>query len=89
MVNDCTPERSIIKDYTKMSDAQLAVNVSKEYDGAILELARREGRISLYEMPDGTWAATCEQLITDGFANKDAARAWVVQRLRDTGWVEQ
>lgn len=86
MINDCIKPPGIIKDYSKMTDNQLEVNVQKGYEKAILELARREGRILLYEMPDGTWAASAEGTISDGFASKDTARQWVYKQLEEKGW---
>ena len=41
MINDCRPELSIIKDYTKLTDAQLEANVLRGYEEAIIEKKRR------------------------------------------------
>ena len=42
IINDCQPEQSIIRDYTKMTDNQLEVNVLKGYEQAIEEKERRQ-----------------------------------------------
>jgi len=38
---DCEPQPSIIKDYSKMSDAQLQASVSYGWPGALAEAQRR------------------------------------------------
>jgi len=86
MINDYQSQPSIIKDYTKLTDAQLKANILKGYEEAILEQARRDKRITIYQMPDGDWAATAEGIITDGFKTKELAREWVKDKLRETGW---
>lgn len=49
MVNDCRPEQSIIKDYSKLTDNQLEVNVLKGHEQAIVEKKRRQNRLSQSE----------------------------------------
>ena len=43
MINDCKPEPGIIRDYFKLTDAQLEANVLRGYEEAIIEKKRREG----------------------------------------------
>lgn len=41
MINDCQSKESIIRDYSKLTDNQLEVNVQKGYEQAIEEKKRR------------------------------------------------
>ena len=41
MINDCQPEQSIIKDYSKLTDAQLEANVLRGYEPALVEKRQR------------------------------------------------
>lgn len=78
--------KSIIKDYTKLRDWELKLLVDKEYEDAMLEQARREKHILIYQMPDGDWAASAEGIISNGFSTKTAAQNWVKATLRKGGW---
>lgn len=78
--------KSIIQNWEKLRDWELQQLVDKDYEYAILELARRNGQLLLYDMPDGSWAASCEGTIADGFKNKEEAREWVYSRLEAKGW---
>ena len=41
MINDCQPEQGIIKDYSKLTDAQLEANALRGYEPALAEKRRR------------------------------------------------
>jgi len=42
MKNDCQPEQSIIRNYSKLTDNQLEVNIQRGYKAAMEEKKRRQ-----------------------------------------------
>ena len=79
---------SIIRDWSRLRNWELVELVNgrsrsmtpETQQLAIVELARRQGKVNIYQMPDGDWGAFAAGTISDGFSSQEGAMRWAAQK---------